>query len=251
MIRIIRNERMKYLNLTKFSIQVIILAFAAFVFSVAAHQYGNSVQLVSGSFYLAFLKGGLNGIFLKPLLPILMIISTVSVVADDYTSGSLKFTLVSKIRREKVIGAKMIFLFALTFILMVLAFVITALIGYLLFYDLNSIFHKTFFHIFSIYLLSSVLIFPIIVLTTLISLLCDNYQGALGLSLGVYLVFFTIDNVIPQIKFLSPTGGLSYCNALFISLKNDGIRFLLSALIYVVLLLIINIILFRRKDMTI
>ncbi len=249
MLKVLINERIKYLTLSKFIMQVVIIVVAALVFAIAAHQFGDSVQLVSGSFYLAFLKGGLNGIFLKPLIPILMITVTVSIIADDYTSGCMKFFLVSKMSRGKMFIGKILFLCMLTFILMLLTFLITALVGYLFFNDTDKIFTQTFFNILAVYTASAILIFPTILLTAFISLLSNSYQGALGMSLGAYLVTFMLDNFISKVRYISPTGGLSYCNTLFNDFNSGGIRFIIASLIYTAAFLIINIIIFKRKDM--
>ena len=52
---------------------------------------------------IQFLKYNLTFILMKILTPILLIIVTASVIADDYSSGVMKFFLISKIDKKDVI----------------------------------------------------------------------------------------------------------------------------------------------------
>lgn len=109
MLKVLENEYMKYFRISKFVVHIVMLAAAALLYAILVNKYKGSAELFHESVYLSYLIGALNGILIKPLIPILLIITSASVIARDYSDGCMKFFLISKLKKEELIASKLIF----------------------------------------------------------------------------------------------------------------------------------------------
>ena len=186
---------------------------------------------------------------MKILTPILLIIVTASVIADDYSIGVMKFFLISKIDKKDVILGKILYLIIITLINTLVMFIIFSIVGGILAGDFSNIFLGEYIKVMNAYIITAFGMLPIVLVTSVISLMVDNFNQTIGISISVLIVSLMIDSINSKILGITPTSLISYGYKLLgdISNKMMIIAVVLSCS-YILLLVLSSIKIFKKKD---
>jgi len=247
MVNLLKNECHKYFKSFQFVAHIGVVLFSAIVYGILIYTYGDPEALASGSLYASYMGGVLFGILIKPVIPILMILTVCTVIAEDYSSGCMKFFLISKVKKEHMLISKMMFLMILGLFLLTMSFLMTTTIGLIVF-GKGNVSMTTVLEMLKVYWLSAVMMFPLIGFTALVALVTSNYQGAIGFALGAYLLFMATDSVFSDLSYYSLTGGLTYSQGFLNGISSGGMKYLITAFVYIVGLFLINVTIMKRKD---
>ena len=248
MLNVFKNEIYKSLTKGKILAYLIFLTLIISVIGVIIKI--NILDLTIEDGLIQFLKYNLTFILMKILTPILLIIVTASVIADDYSSGVMKFFLISKIDKKDVILGKILYLIIITLINTLVMFIIFSIVGGILAGDFSNIFLGEYIKVMNAYIITAFGMLPIVLVTSVISLMVDNFNQTIGISISVLIVSLMIDSINSKILGITPTSIISYEYKLLgdISNKMMIIAVVLSCS-YILLLVLSSIKIFKKKDM--
>ena len=153
MLNVFKNEIYKSLTKGKILAYLIFLTLIISVIGVIIKI--NILYLTIEDGLIQFLKYNLTFILMKILTPILLIIVTASVIADDYSSGVMKFFLISKIDKKDVILGKILYLIIITLINTLVMFIIFSIVGGILAGDFSNIFLGEYIKVMNAYIITA------------------------------------------------------------------------------------------------
>lgn len=246
MLKAIKNEFYKIMNIYKITFYLVSLAIITFMVSFIIKK--NVMSDVIDNSYIIFLKYNLNFVLVKFLIPIMMIVITSSIVAEDYSSGVMKFFLISKLKKENLIIGKTLFLVILDLINIIIFFALLSIIGCILFDGSETLLKGEYFKVFNAYIMTSLGMIPIILITIMISLIFDNFQKTLGVSISILIISLILDNLLVNFKGITPTGFITYGYLINTSMDNKAI-YLGLLVVYVIFFMVSNTIIFKKKDL--
>ena len=248
MLNVFKNEIYKSLTKGKILVYLIFLTLIISVIGIIIKI--NILDLTMEDGLIQFLKYNLTFILVKILTPVLLIIITASVIADDYSSGVMKFFLISKIDKKDVILGKILYLIIITLINTLVMFIIFSIVGGILAGDFSNIFLGEYIKVMNAYIITAFGMLPIVLVTSVISLMVDNFNQTIGISISVLIVSLMIDSINSKILGITPTSLISYGYKLLgdISNKMMIIAVVLSCS-YILLLVLSSIKIFKKKDM--
>lgn len=197
MLNVFKNEIYKSLTKGKILAYLIFLTLIISVIGVIIKI--NILDLTIEDGLIQFLKYNLTFILMKILTPILLIIVTASVIADDYSSGVMKFFLISKIDKKDVILGKILYLIIITLINTLVMFIIFSIVGGILAGDFSNIFLGEYIKVMNAYIITAFGMLPIVLVTSVISLMVDNFNQTIGISISVLIVSLMIDSINSKI----------------------------------------------------
>lgn len=247
MIAILKNEFLKYFN-GKFIIYSFLSIFSVVLITL--------IRMLSGSAHSNYIKD--MTLFLNPynvesgimnlVIPIITIVITSSTISEDYESGSMKFSLISKIEKFDILLGKIFFIFLAIIMNIVLIFITNSIVSGLVEHNFLGIFSKEYLNLFAKYIFSSISVLPICLFTIFICLIFNEFQKSITLSIVTFFLLCIITNLFTTIKFLIPTYNI--INLMFLTTKNSiNIYYsLISILIYSIIFLSLDIIIIKRKD---
>jgi ABC-2 type transport system permease protein len=197
-IRLIQNENMKMMSRT--GNWVMISFFFMVIFSSVAmapsEEDKNRIPDLFGDF--------LNSASSPLIITILAIIWAASIMATEFSTGTIKLLLIRPVSRAKILWAKYALVVIYAAVLSVLYYVMHLIFGFILYAD-ASISHDALVTLAKSLSLSLLETIFMITLTYMISVLSFNTSLALGLSLVLYMSSTVITFLIqskPWAKFL-------------------------------------------------
>nr|WP_302638209.1 ABC transporter permease [uncultured Clostridium sp.] len=248
MLNVFKNEIYKSLTKGKILVYLIFLTLIISVIGIIIKI--NILDLTMEDGLIQFLKYNLTFILVKILTPVLLIIITASVIADDYSSGVMKFFLISKIDKKDVIVGKILYLIIITLINTLAMFIIVSIVGGILAQDFSNIFSSEYIKVLNAYMITAFGMLPIVLATAVISLMVDNFNQSIGISISVLIVSLMIDSINSNILGITPTSLISYGYKLVGDISN---KIMIIAVIlscsYILLLTLSSIKIFNKKDM--
>lgn len=248
MLNIFKNEI--YKSLTKGKILAYLIFLTLIISVVGIIIKINILDLTVQDGLIQFLKYNLTFILVKTLTPILLIIVTAAVIADDYSSGVMKFFLISKIDKKAIIIGKLLYLVSLTLINTVIMFIILSIVGGILAGDFSNIFSSEYIKVINAYIITSFGMLPIILVTAVIALIVDNFNQTIGISISVLIASLMIDSLTSNILGITPTSLISYGYKLVGNISNKILIIaVLLSVSYIVVLILSSIKIFNKKDM--
>ncbi len=116
--------------------------------------------------------------------------------------------------------------------------------------DFSNIFLGEYIKVMNAYIITAFGMLPIVLVTSVISLMVDNFNQTIGISISVLIVSLMIDSINSKILGITPTSLISYGYKLLgdISNKMMIIAIVLSCS-YILLLVLSSIKIFKKKDM--
>ena len=232
MLRIFKNEVHKFLYGKKLLGFLLCLLGSVIFFTIITLNFNKSTLTIND-----FMRSYFKGFFLSPILPLILIIFTAQIVAEDYSIGCTKFFLISKIKKEDIITGKLIFLLLIILIALIFSFVASLLIGSVFFSGLLSL-----ASILKSYAICIPALISICGFTTVIALLCDSFQNTLMISMGSYIFMTILDNILPKAKYFTITYILSAGGNV------SGVPIFIISLIYLTILIGFSVRLMKKKD---
>ncbi|MGH4124045.1 MAG: ABC transporter permease [Clostridium sp.] len=245
---VLKNEIIKIISANKFYIillsilsSVILMAIVRISFKAENSSVSLSVQ--------TFLKSSLNGILIKPLLPIFMIIIVAEIFSEDYAQGTMKFSLLTPIKKKDLIIGKLAFIALYSAVLIIFSFIACYIIGILFFGfgDRNTAFDSLITNI----KLYAVLILPLISFSMIMSLIAMFIKGTgamIGAGIGIYFIMIFIDMGIKNAMYYTFSGGLLAFDLVGNDPNMGILKLIISAIVYIILALIANVVVIKKKD---
>lgn len=236
------------INKMKDPVKIISMLLAIFLLTgmVSVFEFNMMFKNINSNFQEEYMLFNLTFVLIKIMLPIILILLTTSIFAGEYASGNLKSFLICGINRKKYYWGKIIYILAITIIFTLVIFFALSLPCFII-GNIRFFFSEAFFKIFFLYLAAGVGTIPIILVTVFISFLLNDFEKTITCSLVVLFLSLTCDSVMEH-SFYGLTGILSNCNLFYAgSLKNIFTAFVIGIL-YFLLLNVINLSIFERKD---
>lgn len=199
MLKIFKNEFLKFLYSKKIVFLMGCLLGAVIFFAVISLNFNKSHITIDG-----FMNSYFKGFLLSPVLPIILIIFSAQIVAEDYTLGCTKFFLISKLKKQDIINGKLLFLVVVILISLIFSFILSLVVGSILFKGFLS---------FSVILKNYIVCIPPLIslcaFTAFIALICDSFQNTLMISIGSYILMLILDSILESAKYFTITAVLS------------------------------------------
>lgn len=246
MLKVFKNEMYKTITVGRIIAYIMSLALIIVVTGIIIKT--KILDLSSTGAYMEYMKYNLTFVVIKPLVPILMIIFSASIIAEDYSSGVMKFFLISKVDKKNIIMGKILYLITFTLVNMIIIFFLFSIIGGVLIGNYEGIISVEYFKVMSAYITTAFGMLPIVLLTAGISLIVDSFQQSIGISIGILLISLMTDSIMMGIKGITPTSFITY-GYMLVSNMNYKLISVGLLLGYILILALSNLIIFKRKDM--
>lgn len=232
MLKIFKNEILKFLYSKRVIFFMACLLGALIFFTILILNF-NKQPVTINSFMSSYFKGFL----LSPVLPVICIIFSAQIVAEDYTLGCTKFFLISNIRKQDIITGKLLFLTLIILISLIFSFGSSLVIGSIFFNDVSSL-----NELIKNYIVCMPTLISLCCFTILIALLSDSFQNTIMISIGTYIVMSILDNILPSAKYFTITSILSVGG----NVTNNSIY--IMSIVYFILFTILGIKIMKEKD---
>jgi|GEM_PF-1368585 len=245
MLKVFKNEMIKMISGKKLYIFSVILIASIIIMALLCKSIP-SVKIGPQNFVAQMI---MNGMIMEPLIPIFMILVAAEIITEDYSSGTMKFTLMTPIRKIDVFAGKLLFMGVYIVILMAICFV-SSYIVQIFFCGLggSSIFFKTFIYNLKCFV---VVIPPLIAFSAIvgfISLFITSSGAVIGIGIGVYIIAKFLNMGIKNFIYFSPVGGF-YASSFIGKTGTYGIwTFMLSSLVYIIVFAILIAAVVKKKD---
>lgn len=245
---VFKNECISYFK-SRWIAAFSILAFSVIIFSVidVSSMDGKNMN------YLNYIAKFINpmqveGGIMAFIIPILTIVIAVWLFAADEETGVMKFMLLTGVGRIQFLIEKIIFQIFTIAINIMFMFTTVTIAGAISTRSFAGLFSERYMDLMGKFLFNFLAVIPTMLICVLISQLMRKFEKALTISVMIFFFFTLIDNLFPEVKFLSPT--YSELRLMFVStdLHIQIMHSLISSLGYSVILLAANIIIIRRKD---
>lgn len=246
MLKVFKNEIYKTITVGRVIAYIMALALIIAVTGIIIKT--KILDLSSVGAYIEYMKYNLTFVLIKPLVPILMIIFSASLIAEDYSSGVMKFFLISKLDKKNIILGKILYLITFTLVNMIIIFFLFSIIGGVLIGNYDGIMSAEYFKVMGAYMTTALGMLPIVLLTAAISLIVDSFQQSIGISIGILLISLMADSIMVGIKGITPTSFITYG---YMVVSNMNYKLISIALLlgYILILGASNLIIFNGKDM--
>ncbi len=243
MLKVIKNEFIKMFNGKKFYI-LAILVIVSIAIGIVMGKSDVQSHMNAGN----FLTSVLLGMVMRPIVPMFMVLVIAETFTEDYSRGTMKFTLMAGVKRSELIFGKMLFIALYAVIFMVVTLVSSYIIGTIAFgTGINGEFFNNF--IFNVKLCSSVIL-PLIsfsIVLSFVALLINNSGAMIGFGIGVSVIMVMLDQ-IKNVMYFTFSGGM-YGTAFAGKLTSHNILiFTITACIYIAIFSLLDLIIIRKKD---
>lgn len=244
MFKVLKNEIIKMFSQKKFYVMAAILIGSIIIMALTKDSKINAKNFVFETF---------TGTIIKPILPAFMIILIAEIITEDYVHGTMKFSLMTPIKRSELIIGKLLFIDLCAFIFLTLSFIVSYIVCAITFSSGIRIDFIKYF-IFNIKAYASIIL-PLFSFCTLISLIgmCVNNSGVtIGIGLGLQFMTIIIEHSIKNGVYFLSGGGMYIYDYVRSSgqLNNISIPMVsVCACIYILIFLLLNIFVIERKDM--
>lgn len=244
MFKVLKNELIKMVNSRKFYVLSSILIGSIILMALMKDNNINAQNFVFETF---------AGNIMKPILPSFMIIIIAEAITEDYVHGTLKFSLMTPVKRSGFIIGKLLFIYLYSLILLALSFLTSYIVCAVTFGPaMKAGFMKYF--IFNIKCYASIIlpIFSFCTLISFIALFMGSSGETIGLGLGIQFMTIIIEHSIKNAVYFLPGAGMYMYDFVRSSgeLNNISIPSIsICACIYTAVLMCLSIIDFKNKDL--
>ncbi|MBW9172094.1 ABC transporter permease [Clostridium estertheticum] len=239
MLKIFKNEIIKMVSSKKFYLLCAILIFSIILMGTVGHRIN------ANNFVLATL----DGMVMKPIVPIFMVLVIVEVLTDDYSLGTMKFSLMTTIKKSDFIIGKLLFIALYALIFMAISFIFSYIVGTTIFGlgGKEEIIKNLVYNI-KCY---GVLILPLLsfcAIMSLIALLINNSGAMIGLGIGIIVILSTLISVQENVIYFMPGGGMYAASYINKSGPHSIFLFAIVAVIYIIVFSFISSLVINKKD---
>lgn len=239
MLKVLKNEFIKMFSGKKFYILSSTLIVSIILMVVMGKTSSNASKLIAQN----FVSETLDGMIMKPIVPIFLVLIIAEVLTEDYTSGTMKFSLISPVKKSELVIGKMLFIFSYAFILMLISFVVSYIMGLIFFGN-----GYNFYYNLECYASVILPIFSFCSVISFIAIFINSSGAVMGLGIGIYFIMIILERGMENIIYYTFTGGLSACTFVETHSAKSPALFSLTALFYIVLFSILNVIFMNKKD---
>jgi ABC-2 type transport system permease protein len=243
MLKVLKNEFIKMLNGRTFYILAVLVIFSI-VIEMIMMKSSTQSQMNAQNFF----EQALFGMAMKPIVPMFMALVVAETFTEDYSHGTMKFSLMTGVKRSELILGKLVFIALYAVIFLVVTFVSSYIIGTI---TLGTGIKGEFFNnlIFNVKLCSSVIL-PLIsfsIVLSFVALLINNSGAMVGFGIGVAVIMFVLDQ-IKNVMYFTFSGGMYGTDVARKFTTHNVLIFTLTACIYILIFTLLDLIVIRKKD---
>lgn len=244
MFKVLKNEIIKMYSGKKFYVLSAVLI--ASIVTMAVLGKGDVSSEITAN---NFVTRTLFGMIMKPVLPMFMVLVIAEALTEDYTHGTMKFSLMTPVTKTEFILGKLIFIATYAVILLIVSFIGSYIVGGIVF-GLGNRGEVLNIFVTNIKGYTSV-VFPLMsfcMVISLLALLINNSGALIGLGIGIDVIMMMVDSQIKNAVYYTFSGGMySYISAYKLGTYNIPISSF-KACIYVCVGLLFCIAIIKKKD---
>ncbi|APC39152.1 ABC transporter permease [Clostridium estertheticum] len=239
MLKIFKNEIIKMLSSKKFYLLCAILIFSIILMGTIGHRIN------ANNFALATL----DGIVMKPIVPIFMVLVIAEVLTEDYSLGTMKFSLMTTIKKSDFIIGKLLFIALYAIIFMAISFIFSYIVGTITFGlgGKGDVLKTLVFNI-KCY---GIIILPLLsfcAMISLLALLINNSGTMIGLGIGIVILSMLFIPLQENVIYFMPGGGMYAAPYINKSGPHSIFLFAIVAVIYIIVFSFISSLVINKKD---
>ncbi|MBU5298953.1 ABC transporter permease [Clostridium sporogenes] len=244
MFKVLKNEIIKMFSGKKFYILSGILIISIVIMAVLGKSHPQDGMNANN-----FVIETLFGMLMKPMVPIFMVLVIAETLTEDYIHGTMKFSLMTPIKKSDFIIGKFLFIALYALIFLIVGFGGSYIVGAIAFGLGNNGDNLNLF-INNIKVYASIIL-PLLSFSAVVSFIATiiNNSGAMiGLGIGIDVIMMMIDSQMKNIMYYTFSGGM-YAYRIVQNLNFHNILMLsLTACIYITVFLVLSIVVVKRKD---
>ncbi|MFD3156908.1 ABC transporter permease [Haloimpatiens sp. FM7330] len=244
MLKVLKNEIIKMFNGKKFYVLSTVVIMSIVIMAVMGISDAKSEITAEN-----FLVRTLFGMLMKPIVPMFMVLVISETLTEDYTHGTMKFSLMTPIKKSDFIIGKLLFIALYALIFLIISFVGSYIVGAIVF-GLGSKGELLNNFIYNVKVYASVTL-PLLSFSSVISfiaLLINNSGAVIGLGIGIDVIMMMIDSQMKNVMYFTFSGGM-YAYEVITKLDTHSIlNFSLTACIYICLSLLLSMFAIEKKD---
>lgn len=194
-----------------------------------------------------------TGDIMKPILPSFMIIIISEVITEDYTHGTLRFSLITPVKRSSIIIGKLFFIYLYSLIFLALSLLTSYMVCAITFGPaIKADFLKCF--IFNIKCYASVILplFSFCTLVSFIAMFMSSSGETIGLGLGIQFGIIIIEHAAKNVIYFLAGGGMYMYDFVRSTGELNSVSIpsaSLCACIYIAAFMCLSLVVFNKKDM--
>lgn len=236
---ILKNEFIKMLHSRKFYI------LSAILIACIALEY----TMVHGLNAHNCVLDALGGMVMKPILPAFMVIVISDIITEDYTHGTMKFSLIAPIKRSELIAAKLLFIALYAIIFLTISFISSYILG-IAFFGLESSGDFIKDLIFNLKWYASITL-PLVSFCTVISFiatLINNSGEVIGAGIGFQFIMIAVNRGIKNAIYYTFEGGMYTFDIMNNISVHNILTFAITSCIYIFIFACLAAIVMKKKD---
>lgn len=243
MLKVLKNEIIKTLSGKKIYILISIII-VSIILMVVMGKTNADFQMTANN----FVSRTLEGMIMKPLIPIFMILIVAEVFTEDYVNGTMKFSLMTPIKKIELISGKFLFIAVYAAALMSISFIFSYIVGIITFGNISE-FVKTLSYDIKCYTIVMLPILAFSAVLSFLSLFVNNNGAMIGLGIGIYFIMIIVDQGIKNAMYFTFSGGMTAYNLIGNSGNYNIMLITFTACVYIVLFLALSIAAINKKDL--
>ncbi|MBZ9606663.1 ABC transporter permease [Clostridium estertheticum] len=240
MLKVFKNEIIKMVSGKKFY-----LLCALLIFSIILMGAAKGPRINANNFVIATL----DGMVMKPIVPMFMVLVIAEVLTEDYSLGTMKFSLMTTIKKSDFIIGKLLFIALYALIFMAISFIFSYIIGSItLGLGGKEDILKNLVYNIKCY---GVVILPLLSFSAMISLfaLIINNSGAMiGLGIGIVVLSMMFITLQEDVIYFMPGGGMYAAPYINKSGPHSIFLFAITAVIYIIVFSLISSLVIKKRD---
>ncbi|MDF2504296.1 ABC transporter permease [Clostridium sp.] len=242
MLKVLKNEIIKMFSGKKFYILSAILITSIVIMAII----GTSDITINAK---NFLVQTLSGMVMKPIVPIFMVLVIAEILTEDYTHGTMKFSLITPIKKSDLLIGKLLSIYLYALIFMIISFITSYITGSIVFGlgDRGDIINNFIYNA-KCY---AIIILPLLSFSTVISfiaLFINNSGALIGLGIGINFIMVILDISIKNIMYFTFSGGMYAYQFIGKSGAHNILNFPITACIYILIFLLLSVATICKKD---
>ncbi|EJO5348756.1 ABC transporter permease [Clostridium botulinum] len=243
MLKVLKNEIIKMFSSKKFYVLSMTLIISIVIMAVLGKGHPQD-GINANNFVIKTLSGTL----IKPIIPMFIVLVIAETLTDDYIHGTMKFSLMTPIKRSHFIIGKFLFIALYALIFLIVGFVGSYIIGIIIFgLGDKGQFLNMFINNIKIY---ASIILPLLSFSAFMSFIAifiNNSGAMIGLGIGIDVIMMMIDFQMKNIMYYTFSGMYAYRIAENLNIHNI-LMLSFTACVYIAVFLLLSIVVVKRKD---
>ncbi|EPY2271705.1 ABC transporter permease [Clostridium sporogenes] len=244
MFKVLKNEIIKMFSGKKFYVLSMTLIISIVIMAVLGK--GHPQDGINAN---NFVIETLFGMLMKPMVPMFMVLVIAETLTEDYIHGTMKFSLMTPIKKSDFIIGKFLFIALYVLIFLIVGFVGSYIVGAIAFGLANSGDNLNFvINNIKVYASITLPLLSFSAVISFIAVLINNSGAMIGLGIGIDVIMMMIDSQIKDIVYYTFSGGM-YAYRIVQNLNAHNILILsFTACVYIAVFLLLSILVVKRKD---